>query len=343
MALSSSTISPHFMLSGWATNDFGVSKKKGTCGGVICLQRNSFEPWKLCTHSARVPSNRGHRLIVAANPTEAAVIPNKPLITKEDLVAYFDSGCKPKTEWRIGTEHEKFGFELGSLHPMRYGQIAELLNGIAERFGWDKIMEGDNVIGLKQGKQKVTLEPGGQLELSGAPLETLHQTCAEINSHLCQVKAVAGTMGIGFLAIGFQPKWEDKDTPLLPMARFGIARKFFSKRGSLALDVMHRTCTVQVATALFANSPFTKEEPNGFLSMRSYTWTDIDERRTGMIPFVFNDSFGFERYIDYALDVPMVCVYRQKKYIDCAGMSFRVFHLLLNIYFKVPEILGFLL
>ncbi|XP_065618869.1 glutamate--cysteine ligase, chloroplastic-like [Quercus suber] len=160
------------------------------------------------------------------------------------------------------------------------------------------------------------------------------------------VKAVAGTMGIGFLAIGFQPKWEDKDTPLLPMARFGIARKFFSKRGSLALDVMHRTCTVQVnldyssevdmvrkfraslalqpvATALFANSPFTKEEPNGFLSMRSYTWTDIDERRTGMIPFVFNDSFGFERYIDYALDVPMVCVYRQKKYIDCAGMSFR--------------------
>uniref|UniRef100_A0A7N2M2H0 Glutamate--cysteine ligase, chloroplastic n=2 Tax=Quercus lobata TaxID=97700 RepID=A0A7N2M2H0_QUELO len=155
-------------------------------------------------------------------------------------------------------------------------------------------------------------------------------------------------MGIGFLAIGFQPKWEDKDTPLLPMARFGIARKFFSKRGSLALDVMHRTCTVQVnldyssevdmvrkfraslalqpvATALFANSPFTKEKPNGFLSMRSQTWTDIDERRTGMIPFVFNDSFGFERYIDYALDVPMVCVYRQKKYIDCAGTSFRDF------------------
>ncbi|KAM3690602.1 hypothetical protein ACJW31_09G131900 [Castanea mollissima] len=348
MALSSSTVLPHFMLSGWTANDLGLSKKKGTCGGVICLHRNSFEPWKLRVHSARVPSNRGHRLIVAANPTESAVIPNKPLITKEDLVAYFASGCKPKTEWRIGTEHEKFGFELGSLRPIRYGQIAELLNGIAERFGWDKIMEGDNVIGLKHGKQKVTLEPGGQLELSGAPLETLHQTCAEINSHLCQVKAVAGKMGIGFLAIGFQPKWEDKDTPLLPMARFGIARKFFCKLSSLALDVMHRTCTVQVnldysseldmvrkfraslalqpvATALFANSPFTKEKPNGFLSMRSHTWTDIDEKRTGMIPFVFNDSFGFERYIDYALDVPMVCAYRQKKYIDCAGMSFRDF------------------
>uniref|UniRef100_A0A2N9F5D7 glutamate--cysteine ligase n=1 Tax=Fagus sylvatica TaxID=28930 RepID=A0A2N9F5D7_FAGSY len=161
-------------------------------------------------------------------------------------------------------------------------------------------MEGDNVIGLKQGKQSVTLEPGGQLELSGAPLETLHQTYFEINSHLCQVKAIAGKMGIGFLGIGFQPKWEDKDMPLIPMvnldfsSELDMVRKF---RASLALQ--------PIATALFANSPFTKGKQNGYLSMRSHTWTDLDKNRTGMLPFVFDDSFGFERYIDYALDVPM--------------------------------------
>nr|GME17432.1 glutamate--cysteine ligase, chloroplastic [Ipomoea batatas] len=294
-------------------------------------------------------SRRGHGgLTVAASPpTEDVVTAAEPL-TKEDLVGYLASGCKTKEKWRIGTEHEKFGFEFETLRPMKYEQIAELLNGISERFDWDKIMEGDKIIGLKQGKQSISLEPGGQFELSGAPLETLHQTCAEVNSHLYQVKAVAEEMGIGFLGIGFQPEWGLKDIPIMPKGRYEIMRNYMPKVGSLGHDMMFRTCTVQVnldfsseadminkfraglslqpiATALFANSPFTEGKPNGYLSMRSHIWTDTDRNRTGMLPFVFDDSFGFEQYVDYALDVPMYFVYRKKKYIDCTGMSFRDF------------------
>ncbi|KAF9617648.1 hypothetical protein IFM89_037711 [Coptis chinensis] len=300
-------------------------------------------------------SKRGNRFVVAASPpTEDAVIATEPL-TKQDLVNYLASGCKPKEQWRIGTEHEKFGFELDTLRPMKYEQIADLLYGLAERFDWEKIMEGDYIIGLKQGKQSVSLEPGGQFELSGAPLETLHQTCAEVNSHLYQVKAVAEEIGIGFLGIGFQPKWRIKDIPIMPKGRYDIMRNYMPKVGSLGLDMMFRTCTVQVnldfssesdmirkfraglalqpiATALFANSPFTEGKPNGYLSMRSHIWSDTDNNRTGMLPFVFDDSFGFEQYVDYALDVPMYFVYRNKKYIDCTGLSFRV---LINPYIPI--------
>ncbi|GFS37144.1 glutamate-cysteine ligase [Actinidia rufa] len=279
------------------------------------LPSNSTETMhSLHSDSAGVWYKRGHRSVIHASPpTEDAVIATEPL-TKEDLVGYLASGCKPKEKWRIGTEHEKFGFEIKTLRPMKYEQIAELLNGIAERFDWDKIMEGDNIIGLKQGKQSISLEPGGQFELSGAPLETLHQTCAEVNSHLYQ-------------------------------GRYEIMRNYMPKVGSLGLDTMFRTCTVQVnldfsseadmirkfraGLALqphyFANSPFTEGKPNGYLSMRSHIWTDTDNNRTGMLPFVFDDSFGFEQYVDYALDVPMYFVYRAKKYIDCTGMSFRDF------------------
>ncbi|KAJ4977304.1 hypothetical protein NE237_002410 [Protea cynaroides] len=300
------------------------------------------------SHLDGVGCKRGCNLIVAASPpTEDAVIATEPL-TKEDLVGYLASGCKPKEKWRIGTEHEKFGFEIGTLRPLNYEQITHLLNGLAERFDWDKIMEGDHIIGLKQGKQNISLEPGGQFELSGAPVETLHQTCAEVNSHLYQVKAVAEEMRFGFLGIGFQPKWGLKDIPVMPKARYAIMRNYMPKVGSLGLDMMFRTCTVQVnldfsseldmirkfrvglalqpiATALFANSPFTEGKPNGYLSMRSHIWTDTDNNRAGMLPFVFDDSFGFEQYVDYALDVPMYFVYRKKKYIDCTGMSFRDF------------------
>ncbi|VFQ83959.1 unnamed protein product [Cuscuta campestris] len=293
-------------------------------------------------------TRRQCKLIVAASPpTEDSATAAEPL-TKEDLVGYLASGCKTKEKWRIGTEHEKFGFECETLRPMKYEQIAELLNSIAERFDWDKIMEDDKIIGLKQGNQSISLEPGGQFELSGAPLETLHQTCAEVNSHLYQVKAVAEEMGIGFLGIGFQPKWGLKDIPIMPKGRYEIMRKYMPKVGSLGHDMMFRTCTVQVnldfsseadminkfraglslqpiATALFANSPFTEGKPNGYLSMRSHIWTDTDRNRTGMLPFVFDDSFGFEQYVDYALNVPMYFVYRKKKYIDCTGMSFRDF------------------
>ncbi|KAG5029956.1 Glutamate--cysteine ligase, chloroplastic [Glycine soja] len=312
-----------------------------------CVANNS-----LCYSAKKAPPPQrivgGRRVIVAASPpTEDAVVATDPL-TKQDLVDYLASGCKPKDKWRIGTEHEKFGFEIGSLRPMKYDQIAELLNGIAERFDWDKVMEGDKIIGLKQGKQSISLEPGGQFELSGAPLETLHQTCAEVNSHLYQVKAVAEEMGIGFLGIGFQPKWGIKDIPIMPKGRYDIMRNYMPKVGSLGLDMMFRTCTVQVnldfsseadmikkfraglalqpiATALFANSPFKEGKPNGFVSMRSHIWTDTDKDRTGMLPFVFDDSFGFEQYVDYALDVPMYFVYRKNRYIDCTGKTFRDF------------------
>ncbi|XP_068645413.1 glutamate--cysteine ligase, chloroplastic-like [Aristolochia californica] len=303
-------------------------------------------------------SKRVQRMVVAASPpTEDAVVAVEPL-TKEDLVGYLASGCKPKDKWRIGTEHEKFGFELETLRPVRYELIAELLNGLAERFDWDRIMEGEYIIGLKQGNQNISLEPGGQFELSGAPLETVHQTCAEVNSHLYQVKAVAEDIGIGFLGVGFQPKWELKDIPIMPKGRYDIMRRYMPKVGSLGLDMMFRTCTVQVnldfsseadmirkfraslalqpiATALFANSPFKEGKPNGYLSMRSHIWIDTDNNRTGMLPFVFDDSFGFEQYVDYALDVPMYFVYRNKKYIDCSGMSFRDF-----MHGKLPQIPG---
>ncbi|XP_021713621.1 glutamate--cysteine ligase, chloroplastic-like [Chenopodium quinoa] len=302
----------------------------------------------LCLDTAKIERSRRFRTIVAASPpTENPIVSAEPL-TREDLVRYLMSGCKPKENWRIGTEHEKFGFEIETLRPMKYEQIAELLNSIAERFDWDKVMEGDYIIGLKQGKQSISLEPGGQFELSGAPLETLHQTCAEVNSHLYQVKAVAEEMGIGFLGIGFQPKWRIQDIPIMPKGRYEIMRNYMPKVGTLGLDMMFRTCTVQVnldfcteadmirkfraglalqpiATALFANSPFKEGKPNGYLSMRSHIWSDTDNNRTGMLPFVFDDSFGFEQYVDYALNVPMYFVYRNNKYVDCSGLSFRDF------------------
>ncbi|XP_039050602.1 glutamate--cysteine ligase, chloroplastic-like isoform X2 [Hibiscus syriacus] len=323
-------------------------KMKEKSFGVSSFSCNNVKiARKLHLETLEFRGKRRNSVIVAASPpTEDAVVAAEPL-TKEDLVGYLASGCKPKENWRIGTEHEKFGFEIKTLQPMKYDQIAELLNGISERFDWDKVMEGDKIIGLKQGKQSISLEPGGQFELSGAPLETLHQTCAEVNSHLYQVKAVAEEMGIGFLGIGFQPKLGIKDIPVMPKGRYEIMRNYMPKVGSLGLDMMFRTCTVQVnldfcseadmirkfraglalqpiATALFANSPFTEGKPNGYLSMRSHIWTDTDKNRTGMLPFVFYDSFGFEQYVDYALDVPMYFVYR-KKYIDCTGMSFRDF------------------
>ncbi|XP_010540840.1 PREDICTED: glutamate--cysteine ligase, chloroplastic isoform X2 [Tarenaya hassleriana] len=324
-----------------------MSKMKETYVS-FCSRSKSSEKMLLRSNDNGKRSKRGRQVIVATSaPTEDAAVATEPL-TKEDLIGYLASGCKPKEKWRIGTEHEKFGFEVNTLRPMKYEQIAELLNGIAERFDWEKVLENDKIIGLKQGKQSISLEPGGQFELSGAPLETLHQTCAEVNSHLYQVKAVAEEMGIGFLGIGFQPKWAREDIPIMPKGRYDIMRNYMPKVGSLGLDMMLRTCTVQVnldfyseadmirkfraglalqpiATALFANSPFTEGKPNGFLSMRSHIWTDTDKDRTGMLPFVFDNSFGFEQYVDYALDVPMYFVYRNKKYIDCTGSTFRDF------------------
>jgi glutamate--cysteine ligase len=276
-----------------------------------------------------------------------------PLITdRRQLSEWMAAGCRTREDWRIGTEHEKFGFTRDDLKPLPYEgerSIRAVLEGLRDRFGWRGVYEGDTLIALDHPDgANVTLEPAGQLELSGAQVEHLHQTCCEVNSHLAQVKAVADPLDIGFLGMGFQPKWPREQMPWMPKGRYRIMREYMPKRGQLGLDMMTRTCTVQVnldfeseadmvrkfrvalalqpvATALFADSPFTDGKPNGYLSYRSHIWTDTDPDRTGMLDFVFEDGFGFERYVDYLLDVPMYFVYRDGSYIDASGQSFRDF------------------
>jgi glutamate--cysteine ligase len=270
--------------------------------------------------------------------------------SKQQLIDDLAAGNKPREAWRIGTEHEKFGFRLSDLRPPTYEGpqgIRAVLEGLAQ-FGWTPVLEGGHLIALKKDGASVTLEPAGQLELSGAPLENLHQTCRETAGHLGELKIVSDRLGIGFLGMGFQPKWTREDMPWMPKGRYKIMREYMPKVGGLGLDMMTRTCTVQVnldfaseadmvkkfrvslalqpiATALFADSPFREGQPNGFLSYRSHIWTDTDPDRTGMLDFVFEDGFGFERYVDYLLDVPMYFVYREGRYIDAAGLSFRDF------------------
>jgi len=270
---------------------------------------------------------------------------------KRELVERLGSGAKPKADWRIGTEHEKFGFTEKTLRPLPYdgpASIRRLLEGLAKQFGWAPILEGENIIGLKKGMASVSLEPGGQFELSGAPLETIHETCREITDHLRETRAVAEPMGAAFLGLGFSPIWSFDETPMMPKGRYGIMKAYMEKVGRLGRQMMFRSCTVQtnldfgseadmvkkmrvslalqpIVTALFANSPFAENRTNGFLSYRSHVWLDTDPDRTGMLPFAFEDGFGFERYVDYALDVPMYFVRREGKYIDCSGLSFRDF------------------
>ena len=271
---------------------------------------------------------------------------------RRELVDWLAAGGRPRERWRIGTEHEKFGFTHDDLRPLPYDgerSIRAVLEGLRDRFGWQGVYENETLIALEHPDgANITLEPAGQLELSGAQLEHVHQTCCEVNTHLEQVKAVAEPLRIGFLGMGFQPKWARADMPWMPKGRYGIMRRYMPTRGDLGLDMMTRTCTVQVnldvadeadmvrkfrvalalqpvATALFADSPFTEGRPNGFMSYRSHIWTDTDPDRTGMLDFVFENGFGFERYIDYLLDVPMYFVYRDGEYIDAAGQSFRDF------------------
>jgi len=275
-----------------------------------------------------------------------------PLTSFRELVEHFERGSKPdRSTWRIGTEHEKFAFYKDTLAPVPYeGErgIGALLNGLAEKYGWSRVMEGENLIALAQDGASITLEPGGQFELSGAPLEHLHQTCAETGSHLSQLRDVAGKMGISFLGLGVSPLWSLEGTPIMPKGRYKIMRDYMAKVGRLGRQMMFRSCTVQtnldfgseadmvkkfrvglalqpIATALFANSPFMEGRLNGFLSYRGHIWTDTDPDRTGMLPWVFEDGMGFERYAEFALDVPMYFVYRDGKYLDCSGQSFRAF------------------
>ncbi|MBT0669914.1 glutamate--cysteine ligase [Novosphingobium profundi] len=270
--------------------------------------------------------------------------------TLDQLAAPMAAGEKPRAAWRIGTEHEKFVYDTGDHHAPSYdedGGIRDLLMAL-EEFGWEPILEGGKVIAMKGSDGTVSLEPAGQLELSGAPLETLHQTCAETGRHLAQVKTIGDRIGKGYLGLGMWPDKTRSELPLMPKGRYDIMTRHMPRVGSLGLDMMLRTCTIQVnldysseadmvqkfrtslalqplATALFANSPFTEGKPNGMLSYRSHIWSDTDPARTGMLPFVFEDGFGYERYVDYMLDVPMYFVFREGKYIDAAGLSFRDF------------------
>jgi len=273
--------------------------------------------------------------------------------TRAQLVGFLEAGCKPRADWRIGTEHEKFPFLTDSLEPVPYDgprSIRALLEGLRDRFGWAPIMEKDNIIGLTEPETggSISLEPGGQFELSGAPLKTVFETCMEVHEHLAQVREVGDQLGIGFLGLGFSPLWTRAETPMMPKGRYRIMKEYMAGKGNLGRDMMLRSCTVQVnldfaseadmvakmrvslalqpvATALFAASPFTEGMPNGFLSFRSEIWRDTDPDRTGMLPFAFEDGFGFERYVDYALDVPMYFVYRDGIYHNVAGESFRTF------------------
>ncbi|MBB4609133.1 glutamate--cysteine ligase [Sphingomonas yabuuchiae] len=270
--------------------------------------------------------------------------------SRDQLIASFARGEKPSDRWRIGTEHEKFVYALGDHHAPSYDEASGIraLLGQLEQYGWAPVMEGGNVIALTGADGSISLEPAGQFELSGAPLDNLHQTCAETGRHLQQVKAAGDKLGVGFLGLGMWPDKTRAELPIMPKGRYAIMLRHMPRVGSLGLDMMLRTSTIQVnldyaseadmvkkfrvglalqplATALFANSPFTEGKPNGKLSFRSHIWSDTDPARTGMLPFVFEEGFGYERYADYALDVPMYFVYREGKYIDAAGLSFRDF------------------
>ena len=275
--------------------------------------------------------------------------------SKDDLVAWIAAGEKPKEDWRIGTEHEKFVFYTGTLKPVPYAGergIRALMERLIARYDWEPIFEGDYIIALKRPNGQpggtISLEPGGQFELSGAPLETLHETAQETDEHLKQILSVGEGLGIGFLGVGFSPKWTLEETPRMPKQRYAVMTRYMPTVGSRGLDMMYRTATIQVnldfaseadmvkklrvslalqpiATALFASSPFTEGRLSGFKSLRSEVWRDTDRRRTGMLPFVFESGMGYERYVDYALDVPMYFVYRDGRYLDVAGASFRDF------------------
>ena len=270
--------------------------------------------------------------------------------SRAQLVAPMQGGEKPPAAWRIGTEHEKLVFKTDDHRAPSYaedGGIRDILLQLQE-FGWEPVEESGQVIAMSGDDGAVSLEPAGQLELSGAALEDLHQTCAETGRHLQQVKAVGEKCGVGFLGLGMWPDKTREELPVMPKGRYDIMLRHMPRVGSLGLDMMLRTCTIQVnldysseadmvhkfrtslalqplATALFANSPFTEGKPNGMLSYRSHIWSDTDPHRTGMLPFVFEDGFGYERYVDYMLDVPMYFVFRDGKYIDAAGQSFRDF------------------
>lgn len=280
-------------------------------------------------------------------------VDSTPIQNTEELAATLEAGCKPAESFRIGTEHEKFGFRVSDLSPIPYegpDGVEAVLTGMEKLLGWERIEDAGKIIGLADPVRggAISIEPGGQFELSGAPLDNIHETCREANNHLAQVRQVADPLGVGFLGTGMTPTWRRQDIPVMPKSRYDIMTRYMPKVGSLGLDMMYRTSTIQVnldfaseadmalkmrvslalqpiATAIFANSPFTDGKPNGFKSFRAHIWTDTDADRTGDMPFAFEDGFGFESYVEWALDVPMYFVKRGDTYHDVTGTTFREF------------------
>ena len=274
-----------------------------------------------------------------------------PIESFEQLAAYMESGCKPASDWRIGTEHEKFGFLTDSHAPLPYEgprSVRAMLEGLRDSFGWEPVEEQGHLIGLQRNGANISLEPGGQFELSGAPLATIGDVAAELDTHLAEVRQVADPMGVGFLGVGAAPIWTHEQMDRMPKGRYRLMTDYMAHVGTHGTQMMYRTCTVQVnldfaseadmvkkmrvalalqpvATALFASSPFFEGKPNGHKSWRSRIWRGLDGSRTGMLPFVFEDGMGFQRYVDWVLDVPMYFVYRDGKYINALGQSFRDF------------------
>ena len=270
---------------------------------------------------------------------------------RNQLIEYLASGCKPKSDWRIGTEHEKFGYCKETLLPIPYSgdrSVLAILKGLEREFGWAPITENNNLIGLSKNGANVSLEPGGALELSGAQVQTVFQTCDEVNEHLSQVKSIADKLNIGFIGLGAAPHWKHHEMSMMPKGRYKLMSEYMDQVGTMGKSMMFRTCTVQVnldysseadmvqkmrvalalqpvATALFSNSPFFDGKLTGHKSWRSRIWRSLDAQRTGLLPFVFNESFGFESWVEYALDVPMYFVYRDGHYINALGQSFREF------------------
>ncbi len=274
-----------------------------------------------------------------------------PIEHHDQLAQLLADGCKPKSDWRIGTEHEKFGYCKDTLLPLPFEgkrSIVAMLEGLRDRHQWTEVREASHLIGLEKDGGNISLEPGGQLELSGGSLDTIHETCDEVNTHLREVKDIADEVGVGFIGLGAAPIWTHDQMPLMPKGRYKLMNDYMQRVGTMGTTMMRRTCTVQVnldfgsesdmvqklrvalalqpvAVALFANSPFFEGKPNGHKSWRSRVWRDLDAQRTGMLPFVFEEGFGFERWVQYALDVPMYFVYRDGNYIDALGQSFRDF------------------
>ncbi|MEP0232858.1 glutamate--cysteine ligase [Roseibium sp.] len=280
-------------------------------------------------------------------------VDSTPIESIADLAATLEAGCKPAEKFRIGTEHEKFGFHLSDLSPIPYEGdhgVEAVLSGMEKLLGWERIEDNGKIIGLSDpvGGGAISIEPGGQFELSGAPLETLHETCRETNVHLAHVRQVAEPLGVGFLGTGMAPTWRRDDVPVMPKSRYEIMTRYMPKVGKYGLDMMYRTTTIQVnldfaseadmakkmrvglalqpiATAIFANSPFTDGKPNGYKSFRAEVWNDLDQDRTGNLPFAFDDGFGFESYVEWALDVPMYFIKRGATYYDATDTTFRAF------------------